>query len=50
MSITEAKLDAYREQAGFILATKDEERTQAERDWLRWAEKRIQALEKEVKQ
>lgn len=43
------RLEMLREQALFILATKDEERSPAEREWLRWAERRMAALQQEVK-
>lgn len=43
------RLEMLREQALFIQATKDEERNPAEREWLSWAERRMLALEKEVK-
>jgi hypothetical protein len=43
-----ARLDAFREQALFIQATKEEERSQSEHEWLKWAERRIHALQKEA--
>lgn len=46
--LIQARLDAFREQALFIQATKEEERSQQERDWLAWAERRISALQKEA--
>jgi len=42
------RMDWLREQAGFILVTKEEERSANEREWLRWAERRIHALQKET--
>lgn len=47
--ILKDRIDWMREQAGFILATKEEERSANEREWLRWSERRIHALQKEAR-
>lgn len=44
-----ARLDWLREQDGFILQTKPEERSGQEREWLIWSQRRIRTLEQEVK-
>ena len=42
------RIEWLREQALYILRVPEEERCEREREWLRWAERRVHALQKEV--
>lgn len=48
-ALIQARLEMLREQALFIQATKEEERSSTEREWMTWAERRIKTLEKEAR-